>query len=361
MNIVYFAPIAFDDLKQRPQYIAEKLAEKHNVVYVEPTIRWISYVSGRAKEYRGKTVKVSEHLTVVRCNGMFVIPFRWKIYDIFSLNSFVEEAYLKNYMDQADIIIVAYEGWADVLRHVHGKKIIYDKMDDNVLLTPEKSLKYYLKKMENELLTHCTCMIASAQKFVDDYKDKVKWVVHVPNGVDITMNETNIQPNPKKTYRVYGYVGMISEWFDMDALKTIANQDDVKVFMVGPCKTKKYEKENIFYEGRVPKTEVGEKIQTFDVCLYPFKQGDLLDTINPVKIYEYLAYNKPVIAVDSRETRNFGNLIYRYNNIDELKTLCNSELKKPFDTDEDCKKYIEENSWDRRTEQFESILEELLR
>ena len=31
MKIVYFSAIAYDDLKQRPQYIAEKLAEKYEV------------------------------------------------------------------------------------------------------------------------------------------------------------------------------------------------------------------------------------------------------------------------------------------------------------------------------------------
>ena len=31
MKIVYFSAIAYDDLKQRPQYIAEKLAEKYEI------------------------------------------------------------------------------------------------------------------------------------------------------------------------------------------------------------------------------------------------------------------------------------------------------------------------------------------
>lgn len=37
MRIVYFAPIAYAELKQRSQYIAEYLAKEHQVVYVEPT------------------------------------------------------------------------------------------------------------------------------------------------------------------------------------------------------------------------------------------------------------------------------------------------------------------------------------
>ena len=76
-------------------------------------------------------------------------------------------------------------------------------------------------------------------------------------------------------------------------------------------------------------------------------------------IIEYLAENKPTIAVDSLETRKFGTLIYRYRNYNELKQLCNIELKKPFKTETECLDYIEKNSWRERTKQFEKILEEL--
>ena len=78
-----------------------------------------------------------------------------------------------------------------------------------------------------------------------------------------------------------------------------------------------------------------------------------------MKIYEYLAENKPVIAVDSVETRKFGNLIYRYQNYEQLKKLCQAKLKKPFQTKEECLKYIEDNSWEKRVDEFEKILEEL--
>ena len=160
---------------------------------------------------------------------------------------------------------------------------------------------------------------------------------------------------------MFGYVGMISEWFDFHALEVIAEQENITVDLVGPCNVAKYNKENVIYEGKIPKSMVGQKIQSFDVCLYPFKNGKLLDTVNPVKIYEYLAENKPVIAVDSIETRKFGNLIYRYRDYEELRKLCNTQLKKPFQTDGECMKYIENNSWEKRMSQFEKTLEEIVR
>ena len=108
MKIVYFSAIAYDDLKQRPQYIAEKLAEKYEVIYVEPTIRWVSYIFGRTKEYKGKVKKISANLTVVRCNGLFVFPFRWKPYDFIGIGNIAEKVQLKKYLTLADIVIIGY-------------------------------------------------------------------------------------------------------------------------------------------------------------------------------------------------------------------------------------------------------------
>lgn len=35
-------------------------------------------------------------------------------------------------------MIIGYEGWTDVVEHLKNKKIVYDKMDDNALLTPQR-------------------------------------------------------------------------------------------------------------------------------------------------------------------------------------------------------------------------------
>lgn len=358
MKIVYFAPIAYDGLKQRPQYIAEELAREYDVYYIEPTIRLTSCILHGGKEYKGKMQCVSKNLTVVRCNGTFVLPFRWNVYDVLSWNGMLERHYLRHIINMADIIIVGYEGWMNVLTSIKGKKIVYDKMDDNILLSQAWQVRRYLARAEKKLLRKAVCMITTAQKFLEDYQERIESIHLVPNGVKI---ETNEIPKTFDNHEgvVYGYVGMISDWFDMEVVKLISEAEDAKVVLVGPCDIDKYEKENIIYTGRIPKKEVTNMIQAFDVCLYPFKQGELLDTINPVKLYEYLALNKPVIAVDSRETRAFGNLLYRYHSLDELKSLCQRELSTPFENDGECVRFIEENSWEARTEQIKKILEEL--
>ena len=48
----------------------------------------------------------------------------------------------------------------------------------------------------------------------------------------------------------------------------------------------------------------------FDVCLIPFRRGKFADTINPVKLYEYLALGKPVVSYYMRELERYKDILY---------------------------------------------------
>ena len=118
--------------------------------------------------------------------------------------------------------------------------------------------------------------------------------------------------------------------------------------LVGPTETPIPNWDRLNCTGQIPKEDVGDWIAAFDVCLYPFKQIPLIETINPVKIYEYLAENKPVIAVDSTEIRRFGNLVYCYADKAELSVLATKELANPFLNAALCKEFVAANSWEER-------------
>ena len=101
-------------------------------------------------------------------------------------------------------------------------------------------------------------------------------------------------------------------------------------------------------------------INTVDICLYPFKKSDLLDTIDPVKIYEYLSCNKPIIAIHSKEMEKYDRKVYVYDSIDELIQLSHQTLTPPFRTEEERDIFFKENSWANRVKNIVNILEEEL-
>lgn len=359
MNILYLAPIKFDFLKQRPQYIAEELSKKHNVFYVEPTIAKIAAIRNKELSSQRTCYDISETLHVVRVDGTFALPYKMKFMDKLSLFAYWEYQQLQKNADKIDMIWVGYPGWYDVVRHFRNIPVVYDIMDDHVLLTRDVYTRKYIAKACERLEKTADMIITSARLFYQNLSKIRKNVFLIPNALPNEYKEGFESAEINKDKITFCYVGAIAEWFDNESIVCIAEAAHHQLVLVGPVSIQRLERENIKYVGKVPKVQVADYIKKSDVCLYPFVSGELLDTINPVKIYEYLAFNKPVIAKRSLETEELKKNIYLYSDIEELHQILQEELEPPFKNREEYEEFINRNTWLYRGKQVEEILEEI--
>lgn len=373
MKIAYFAPIYFDYLKQRPQHFAELLSKHHEVFYIEPTISFMRYVLKGGRSYKGIEYQLNPRLKVIRAGGGLTVHKSLDYFDVFNLNSISEYIQLEKMVELCDILWVGYPGWYNVISRFRNKKIVYDKMDEDSEIATNYFLKKNLKVKEKRLIEQSDLIFVSCQKFYDQINQNKRKVVLLRNGVpekveSITTGlQTKIwKESEKKRFglesrkKIFGYVGTIGHWFDFDILDLILQaNDENEIVLVGNNVMPEVKNERIHYIESVDKEKVPEIIAQFDVCLYNFKQNKLLDTINPVKIYEYLAMNKPVLAVDSIEIRQFGDKLMCYQSIAEVKKILSRKLEKPFSSDEERKEFIKSNSWECRVEQIETEINTL--
>ena len=137
----------------------------------------------------------------------------------------------------------------------------------------------------------------------------------IPNGVDTEL----FKSYPSQPLRhnlgieqnfVVGYVGVLREWVDFEpvfaAIKQIEeDKHNVKVLIVGEeggitrvkNLTEKYQiSDEVIFTGTVSYTKVPEYISCMDVCLIPFKANRLSDGALPLKLFEYMSCEKPVIC-----------------------------------------------------------------
>ena len=347
MNILYLPPIPYRGLKQRPQYIAEGLSKIHNVLYIDPTVSFMKSLIRGNENSKGYKYSISKRLQVLRLNGFFTA--HRSLEAISRLFCVSETIQLRKYLCWADIIWVGYAPWFSHIQNFQ-KKIIYDKMDDDISITSNHLTKYLLKQLEPMLISRADTIFVTAKRFYNDIVPIKKRTFLVANAVDIKQAKA-VYPSATHVNgeKIFGYVGMISHWFDLNAILAILDADNKnEIILVGPEEITRLKHPRLHYIGFVPKKEVGRWISKFDVCLYPFKKMKFLDTINPVKIYEYLAANKPILAIDNEETRNFGSLIRRYSNIADLRESLTEEWKPPFSSQIKLKKFIQENVWENR-------------
>ncbi len=133
-------------------------------------------------------------------------------------------------------------------------------------------------------------------------RDRVYWQ---PNGVDVSRFEgSRVRPNDLMDLArpVLGYVGVIQERLDVKGLlRLAADLPEASIVLVGPILSETHirplrEVPNIHLLGERHSSEVPDYIGAFDVCLVPHVVDGLTQSMDPLKVYEYLAAGKPVVA-----------------------------------------------------------------
>ena len=352
-KMLYLAPISFDNLKQRPQFLAEQLSKVYDVTYLDPTVSMMKYLLKGGEKPGPRSYQISDTLRVRRLDGR--LSLHRSLEAVSGWLAASERRQMRACLDQTDCVWVGYAPWYDLLRGYDGR-VIYDKMDDDVQITQNGLLRKLIMKVEPKLVARADHIFITAEIFSRQLSASGKRPILIPNGVDraevLDRKEPVYRSMPGR--RIFGYVGMISHWFDMKAIQIILEADvQNEVVLVGPVEIPRLDHERLTYVGRVPKEDVGKWIASFDICLYPFKQTTFLDMINPVKIYEYIAANKPVLAVNSLEMAQFLPWVTTYENHEDLLgKLHMLSPQPPFGTEEDRVKFICDNSWERRGEQI---------
>jgi len=145
----------------------------------------------------------------------------------------------------------------------------------------------------------------------DDFHVKESRLLAVPNGVDLSLVRFAPLATGGPGFHLL-YVGFVSPRRGVDTLFEAcalarAAVPDLQLHLVGPANpedetwltaetARHLASEWVHYEGPQPHARVLQCIKDADVCVYPFPQTIELDNVLPIKLFEYLAVGRPVIA-----------------------------------------------------------------
>ena len=118
----------------------------------------------------------------------------------------------------------------------------------------------------------------------------------------------------------------------------------------------------IIMKGWVPYQEVPKYIMACDVCILPAYKNDIMMNIVPIKLYEYMAAGKPVIATNleglKKEFGENNGILYIEDStetIDKVKSLTKEE--KFDDVGLRGYNFVKNNNWNNIVNQFEAVIE----
>ena len=205
--------------------------------------------------------------------------------------------------------------------------------------------------------------------------------VLIPNGVDTNLfYKRNEETKAKERFNisedvlVLGFVGFLGEWVDLqtvfETIKILQDQVKIRLIVVGNgskfARFKELSKncgvqENVIFTGDVPYSEVPEYISYMDICLLPFDTSAVSQHALPLKLFEYMACEKPVISTPLAGVKEaVEDQVLYASNADELKQRIlelyhNEELRKRLG--KEGRRFVERNySWNKICRKFEKVL-----
>ena len=133
----------------------------------------------------------------------------------------------------------------------------------------------------------------------------------IPNGVDTTLfrNYGDTKEELGIEGFVIGYVGVLREWVDLKPVFLALKDLDAEITMLVVGKEGRFDETvdlakrcgvgtRVVFTGMVPYTQVPKYISAMDVCLIPFGRGAISANALPLKLFEYMACEKPVVSTE---------------------------------------------------------------
>ena len=138
----------------------------------------------------------------------------------------------------------------------------------------------------------------------------------VPHGVDVARFAAG-GPEPDDLAGLErplaGFVGLIDDHVDVPALLATANAlERGTVVLVGGDNVATAELAShprVRLLGQRPYETMPAYLAAFDVCLVPFGRSTLTEGVNPIKLREYLAAGRPVVATPLPAVREYAEVV----------------------------------------------------
>jgi teichuronic acid biosynthesis glycosyltransferase TuaH len=190
----------------------------------------------------------------------------------------------------------------------------------------------------------------------------------VPNGIEPS-EWLGSQPEPPRWFeRIPGpravYVGTLDSRVDVDGVRQLAfARTDLHIILIGPVPQRAYLASlmgltNVHVRSEVRRDEVVAVLRNAELTLLAHRQTPLTEAMSPLKVYEYLAAGRPVLATDLGPVRHFGSRVHLASSVADFADLVDAALAQGVQNESDRVAFIEDNAWSTRHREILALLEE---
>jgi glycosyltransferase involved in cell wall biosynthesis len=395
--IICFAPDLWSDIWRNRHRMLSIFARENRVLYVEPRnrlrglfrrlrrgdLRWRDFLRPRVE-------KVLENLWV------YHDPLHLPRTGLRGLGRVIERrrtALLRKALDRLGfsrpILWTVRPSARDLVGLFGEKAVLYQIVDDYFSFRREDEAgRGGFEEAERQMASLADLIIVTSQSLLEAKRSVHSNVHLVRNAVDARTLEAGKRPVGEAppevaaaSRPVLGYIGGVTDKLDLELLERTAERLETKgagtLLFVGPVRVSGKEhlvrlarlerSPRVLFAGKKEANDVPAYLRAMDVCLIPYEIGPQALAIDPLKLYEYLAFGKPVVAVDIPSVRPFREVVRVAGSRDEFLRLLDEAAREGEDPASGerlvarRREMALENTWEARVEALSGLVEDVLR
>lgn len=265
--------------------------------------------------------------------------------------------------------------WAGHMAKRMGERaVVYDITDDWTQLRMSPRLAALVAEQDDRLCEMADAVVVCSEQ-LHNAKCGVAQNLHlVPNGVsvehylNIVARDISALTTPGEwKYPVFGYTGTIHpERVDVDLVEfAAAEMPEATLVLIGPNHLRPAESDrlarhgNVHLTGSVPYADLPGYMQAFDVCITPHVVSSFTESLNPIKLWEYLAAGLPIVSTNVAGFRDYPQFVRIARTRSEFVAHLRSALQEDRQSSQSRLRQAEaaRHSWESRLDDVLKILQ----
>ncbi len=264
-----------------------------------------------------------------------------------------------------DVLMVSQLFFAGLLARVAARAKVLRLTDD---IEQFPGMPHSVRTLEREGVACADAVIVTSSPLVAKMKRMgVEQPHYVANGVDFNSYQSPRAKPPELEGQdgpVVIYMGALDSWFDTSLVAAAARaMPSARFLLIGAprCDLRVISHlSNVRLLGPRPYADLPAFLQHATVGIIPFRVTALIESVSPLKLYEYMACGLPVVSTRWRELEQIDSPARLVNSESEFVDGLREAMAERGSRADEYRAFASANSWKKRGQAIERLFENLL-
>jgi len=262
-----------------------------------------------------------------------------------------------------------------MIGRMNESAVVYDITDDWTQFGRDSRFRRRVVSQDRRLSDKADAIIVCSESLLASKASYGAKVHLIKNGVDCRHYAAVSEvpgglPEPCMGWEkpVLGYTGTIHrDRLDVGLVAQVAERmDRGTIALIGPSHLNERERQALVRTGRVkmpgavPYSRLPAYMRAFDVCIVPHRVTPFTESLNPIKLWEYLASGKPIVSTPVAGFRDYAEHLHLAADGQSFLAAVQAAMLENGTSAHQRRQLATEHSWSSRVDQVERVLEAVL-